>query len=603
VMGAVEDPRRFNPEDRELEVTADFEKATAEMLARAHSPAYIRFVSDLAKSMQAMMAAATDTTASRLQQTMPFTPQVQRANLRHYDDDDEKKELKTEAACDTSFSAGSLTAARRAAGAVVHAVDRVLKGKNRNALCVVRPPGHHAGTNGLLADASSHGFCIFNNVAAGALHALESPEYQQSSDPKQRCERVAIIDIDVHHGNGTEEIIREYSKPEKVLFFSVHLFDKEASTSSSSVSSKAGDKEDREGDRSTAAAVSSSASSSSVAAEEAEEEQAGISYEFYPGSGVGDDLAKNVINVPLMPLWRANKGALLKEADKALAASKQATTRSKTSSADSTNENLETVKVNASTRRNPKAHVDPVAQAFDEASVGGLAGRRAFRAAIATRLVPTLRAFNPSLILLSTGFDALHTDVGNSRTTSKGAQVPGMDLRPDDFFWVTREIQTIADMCCQGRVVSVLEGGYGCDRTAQSGATAAVNFAKPGAFGVPASSSSSAREAAAAAAEASSGKLAGNSDTSSHSTDPDSSSSSSSSSTSGGRGSGGVLPSLALVGSSAYMASPNARDTLDRRHLADASCAHLKALIDPYGPDGRDADDDVDNGGGDDPWR
>jgi len=49
------------------------------------------------------------------------------------------------------------------------------------------------------------------------------------------------------------------------------------------------------------------------------------------------------------------------------------------------------------------------------------------------------------------------------------------------------------------------------------------------------------------------------------------------------------------------MASPNARDTLDRRHLADASCAHLKALIDPYGPDGRDAD--VDNGGGDDPWR
>lgn len=65
----------------------------------------------------------------------------------------------------------------------------------------MRPPGHHAGYDGLLADASSHGFCIFNSVAAGALHALEA----------HKCPRVAIVDIDVHHGNGTEEIVRRYA--------------------------------------------------------------------------------------------------------------------------------------------------------------------------------------------------------------------------------------------------------------------------------------------------------------------------------------------------------------------------------------------------------
>jgi acetoin utilization deacetylase AcuC-like enzyme len=93
--------------------------------------------------------------------------------------------------CDTSFSAGTLSAARRAAGAVAHAVDSVLLGRNRNAFCVVRPPGHHAGYRGLLDGAKSCGFCIFNNVAAGALHALEG----------HICDRVAVIDIDVHHGS------------------------------------------------------------------------------------------------------------------------------------------------------------------------------------------------------------------------------------------------------------------------------------------------------------------------------------------------------------------------------------------------------------------
>jgi len=101
---------------------------------------------------------------------VPFTPVLQRA-LRQ----DPPDQWKSEDACDTSFTRGSMKAALRAAGAVCSAVNSVLTSQARNALCVVRPPGHHAGVEGLMADAekdSSCGFCIFNSVAIGALHAV-----------------------------------------------------------------------------------------------------------------------------------------------------------------------------------------------------------------------------------------------------------------------------------------------------------------------------------------------------------------------------------------------------------------------------------------------
>ena len=103
---------------------------------------------------------------------VPFTPVIQRA-LRN----DPPSQWKSEDACDTSFTLGSMRAALRAAGAVCTAVDNVMSGDARHAFCVVRPPGHHAGVEGLMADAekdSSCGFCIFNSVAIGALHAIET---------------------------------------------------------------------------------------------------------------------------------------------------------------------------------------------------------------------------------------------------------------------------------------------------------------------------------------------------------------------------------------------------------------------------------------------
>jgi acetoin utilization deacetylase AcuC-like enzyme len=94
---------------------------------------------------------------------------------------------------DTAMGPMTLSAALHAAGATALATDLVMAGKAQNAFCCIRPPGHHAGV------ANAAGFCIFNNVAVGVAHAIA----------KHGIERVAIIDFDVHHGDGTENIFRD----------------------------------------------------------------------------------------------------------------------------------------------------------------------------------------------------------------------------------------------------------------------------------------------------------------------------------------------------------------------------------------------------------
>lgn len=94
---------------------------------------------------------------------------------------------------ETSMNPYTLSAALHAAGAVIQGVDLVMSGSVQNAFCNIRPPGHHAGR------ASASGFCIFNNVAVAAAHALQH----------HGLARVAIADFDVHHGNGTEDIFHD----------------------------------------------------------------------------------------------------------------------------------------------------------------------------------------------------------------------------------------------------------------------------------------------------------------------------------------------------------------------------------------------------------
>ena len=104
---------------------------------------------------------------------------------------------------DTFMSRQSYQVARRAAGTCLDAVDAVMKGDEKQALCLVRPPGHHA----LVHDAM--GFCLFNNIALAANHAVK----------QHRLERVLIVDWDVHHGNGTQDIFYER---DDVWFLSAH---------------------------------------------------------------------------------------------------------------------------------------------------------------------------------------------------------------------------------------------------------------------------------------------------------------------------------------------------------------------------------------------
>lgn len=106
---------------------------------------------------------------------------------------------------DTVVSSQSYQVALHAVGSALSAVDAVLTGQDQTALCLVRPPGHHA------LPQSAMGFCLFNNVALAAEHALRTHD----------LERVLIIDWDVHHGNGTQDVF--YDR-EDVWFFSAHRF-------------------------------------------------------------------------------------------------------------------------------------------------------------------------------------------------------------------------------------------------------------------------------------------------------------------------------------------------------------------------------------------
>jgi len=218
---------------------------------------------------------------------------------------------------DTVVSAGSQQAALHAAGALCAAVDAVVEGTARNAFCAVRPPGHHAEPHRAM------GFCLFNNVAVGAMQARAA----------RGLARVAVIDIDVHHGNGTQAFA--WDDP-NFFYASTHQMP------------------------------------------------------LYPGTGqIAERGAGNIVNAPLQP---------------------------------------------------------------------GADGA-AFRAVIAESVLPALRRFAPEMVLISAGFDAHARD-----------PLANLNLRAEDYVWVTEELMGVADECAEGRVVSCLEGGYDLEALAESAA-------------------------------------------------------------------------------------------------------------------------------------
>ena len=106
---------------------------------------------------------------------------------------------------DTVVSPGSKDATKDAVGSIIAAIDGVQNKEFKNAFCAVRPPGHHAEKE------KAMGFCIYNNVAVGANYLIEKYKYK----------KVAIVDFDVHHGNGTQDI---FYNNEKVLYISTHQY-------------------------------------------------------------------------------------------------------------------------------------------------------------------------------------------------------------------------------------------------------------------------------------------------------------------------------------------------------------------------------------------
>ena len=106
---------------------------------------------------------------------------------------------------ETPVSSGSKDATLRAAGAGIDAINSIIDGKSKNAFCIVRPPGHHACIN------KSMGFCVFNNVAIAAYYLINKYDYSN----------IAIVDFDVHHGNGTQDI---FYNNKNVTYYSSHQY-------------------------------------------------------------------------------------------------------------------------------------------------------------------------------------------------------------------------------------------------------------------------------------------------------------------------------------------------------------------------------------------
>ena len=307
-------------QDPLLSISSDFSCASDDQILRCHSKKYLDFLYSLEASIDEESSVP-----------VPFTPAVQRSIGQL-----PIERTKSCSLSDTSYSAGTLKAAKRACGAVVHACNQVLSGRARSAFCVVRPPGHHVGFNGPLIGtcSGSCGFSILNSIMVAAADIIQT-------NPKTR---VAVVDLDIHHGNGSEDIAALLGMPDRLMFVSLHLFD-------------------------------------SV---------------FYPSTGDTSDLVNNIHNITVKPLWEDTSG-----------------------------------------------------------------GRAKWLSAVTDKILPLVSAFRPEIILLSSGFDGGSGDVGNCRHKAGAPSELGMDLTPADYAAATDAICGIANVVCGGRVVSVLEGGYG----------------------------------------------------------------------------------------------------------------------------------------------
>ena len=256
------------------------------------------------------------------------------------------------------------------------------------------------------------------------LHALEG-------NGGRLARRVAVVDFDVHHGNGTEEIARAWHERHRrslaraggaarddrdVFFASIHLAD----------------------------------------------DGKGSGVEFYPGTGVTSDLHQNVVNVVVPPMWRAQENV-----SDAVGSRKRVPKRNRDDELDGSGAALTAAKAKEKKEKEERENVAkeallseslvPVPPRVGDAPAGG---REEWMRRLRERVLPALRAFKPDLLIISAGFDAANHDVGNVGVDRRGRRAGGANLTPEDYEEMTNRLCAVASSA-GGKVVSVLEGGYG----------------------------------------------------------------------------------------------------------------------------------------------
>ena len=409
---------------------------------------------------------------------------------------------------DTAISRRTFAAARAAVAAVCDAVDRVVEGGARNAFCAVRPPGHHAGPRGVVPSANdpngSHGFCLVNNVAAGAAYAM-------AVHRRAGVRRVAILDFDVHHGNGTEACVAntaprtlrfQYETPlaegvaihhtwkpwlgedddENIFFASVQGYGVKAPGSGVYVYPGSGDTADTDELRRRRAAAKAAKEAArggagaggegggegaAVKAEEGGEAAAAAAAAAPPAAVAALSGDSGSVLVRVCPVLCLFSVIGIKTTCPQPIAQHQTLT---TNYVNNKCHHQHTTYLHArppTNAQSPQSIEEDPDHEFTSTSRApppldgpriidvGIAGpgfhtvkwRRAWR----DKVLPALVKFDPDIIFVSAGFDAHRKDEINFR------YIGAVEA---DYEWLTDQIVQIANRCCAGRVVSVLEGGY-----------------------------------------------------------------------------------------------------------------------------------------------
>jgi len=314
---------------------------------------------------------------------------------------------------DTAVCARSFDAALVAAGGVCDAVDAVLDGRARHAFCAVRPPGHHAGPSGVVACSNdpqgSHGFCLLNNLAIGACYAMGARR-------DKGVIKICLLDFDVHHGNGTQACVGGLA-PSTVRHSFSHPFG--SGEQSFPVFKPWLDFDD-----------SSNVLFASVQGYGKKGFGDSVSW-VYPGSGGTCDTTKKAAE-------EDGEG----EGGEGEAEAEEKKQEDTVVEEDPTGEFAPDPEAEAPPHQGPRVINVGMAQGFDPPR-----WRRAWR----DKILPAVVKFDPDLILVSAGFDAHRKDDINFRY---------IGVTERDYEWLTHQIVTVANRCCPGKVVSVLEGGY-----------------------------------------------------------------------------------------------------------------------------------------------